>query len=96
MSVQESSATRLGPPGTRALYAGLAGLAAVALVGVAALTSAWALLGLGGLLLLVPALRTVLSGGQGAALVGVLMTTGLAELVCAVALAAGLVFGSIV
>jgi 1,4-dihydroxy-2-naphthoate octaprenyltransferase len=89
-------ATRLGPPGTRALYAGLAGLAAVALVGVAALTSAWALLGLGGLLLLVPALRTVLSGGQGAALVGVLMTTGLAELVCALALAAGLVLGSIV
>ena len=89
-------ATRLGPPGTRALYAGLAGLAAAALVGVAALTSPWALLGLGGLLVLVPALRTVLSGGQGAALVGVLRTTGLAELVCAVALTAGLVLASIV
>jgi len=89
-------ATRLGPRGTRVLYAGLAGLAAAALVGVAALTSVWALLGLVGLLLLVPALRTVLSGGQGAALVGVLKTTGLAELAYAVALAAGLVLGSIV
>jgi 1,4-dihydroxy-2-naphthoate octaprenyltransferase len=89
-------ATRLGPGRTRALYAGLAGLAAVALVGVAALTSAWALLGLVGLLVLVPALRTVLSGGQGAALVAVLKTTGLAELVTAVGMAAGLVLGSIV
>ena len=89
-------ATRLGPQGTRLLYAGLAGLAAAAIVGVAALTSPWALLGLGGLLLLVPALRTVLSGGQGAALVGVLKTTGLAELACAVALAAGLVLARIV
>jgi 1,4-dihydroxy-2-naphthoate octaprenyltransferase len=89
-------ATRLGPRGTRVLYAGLAGLAAAALVGVAALTSAWALLGLVGLVVLVPALRTVLSGGQGAALVAVLKTTGLAELVCAVGLAAGLVLGSIV
>ena len=89
-------ATRLGPQGTRLLYAGLAGLAAAAIVGVAALTSPWALLGLGGLLLLVPALRTVLSGGQGATLVGVLKTTGLAELVCAVALAAGLVLARIV
>jgi 1,4-dihydroxy-2-naphthoate octaprenyltransferase len=89
-------ATRLGPRGTRLLYAGLAGLAAAALAGVAALTSVWALLGLVGLVVLVPALRTVLSGGQGAALVAVLKTTGLAELVCAVALAAGLVLGSIV
>ncbi len=89
-------ATRLGPHVTRLLYAGLAGLAAAAIIGVAALTSLWALLGLSGLLLLVPALRTVLSGGQGAALVGVLKTTGLAELVCAAALTAGLVLARIV
>jgi 1,4-dihydroxy-2-naphthoate polyprenyltransferase len=88
-------ATRLGPGGTRALYAGLAGLAAVALVGVALLTSAWALLGLGGLLLLVPALRTVRSGGQGPALIRVLKTTGMAELASAVGLAAGLVLSAI-
>ncbi|HZA02964.1 MAG TPA: 1,4-dihydroxy-2-naphthoate polyprenyltransferase [Propionibacteriaceae bacterium] len=89
-------ATRLGPNGTRLLYAGLVGLAAVAIVGVAVLTSGWALLGLGGLLLLVPALRTVLSGGEGAALVTVLKTTGLAELVSAVGLAAGLLLARIV
>jgi 1,4-dihydroxy-2-naphthoate octaprenyltransferase len=89
-------ATRLGPNRTRELYAGLAGLAAVALIGVALLTSAWALVGLGGLLLLVPALRTVLSGGQGPALIGVLKTTGLAELVSAAGLAAGLVLAAIV
>jgi len=89
-------ATRLGPQRTRLLYAGLAGLATVGIVTAAALTSVWALLGLGGLLLLVPALRTVLSGGQGAALVGVLKTTGLAELVSGVGLAAGLVLASIV
>ena len=89
-------ATRLGPNGTRLLYAGLVGLAAVAIVGVAVLTSGWALLGLGGLLLLVPALRTVLSGGEGAALVRVLKTTGLAELVSAVGLAAGLLLARIV
>ena len=89
-------ATRLGPRGTRLFYAGLAGLAAAAIIGVAVLTSPWALLGLAGLLLLVPALRTVLSGGQGAALVAVLKTTGLAELVSAVGLAAGLVLATIV
>jgi 1,4-dihydroxy-2-naphthoate octaprenyltransferase len=88
-------ATRLGPHRTRLLYAGLAGLAAVALTGVAALTSAWALLGLGGLLLLAPALRTVLSAGQGPALIAVLRTTGLAELLSAVGLAAGLVLATI-
>jgi 1,4-dihydroxy-2-naphthoate octaprenyltransferase len=89
-------ATRLGPTRTRALYAMLVGLAAAMIIAVAALTSAWALVGLAGLLLLIPALRTVLSGGSGAALVGVLKITGLAELLCALGLAAGLVLGAIV
>jgi 1,4-dihydroxy-2-naphthoate polyprenyltransferase len=84
-------ATRLGDARTRRLFAVLIGLAAAMIVVVAGLTSAWALLGLAGLLLLIPALRTVLAGGQGAALVGVLRTTGLAELVSAAGLAAGLV-----
>jgi 1,4-dihydroxy-2-naphthoate polyprenyltransferase len=88
-------ATRLGPDRTRVLYAGLGGLAAVALIAVALLTSAWALLGLGGLLMLVPALRTVLSGGQGPALIGVLRSTGLAELGSAIGLAVGLVLAAI-
>jgi hypothetical protein len=38
----------------------------------------------------------VLTGGQGPALIGVLKTTGLAELVSAVGLAAGLALASIV
>jgi 1,4-dihydroxy-2-naphthoate polyprenyltransferase len=83
-------ATRLGETRTRGLYAMLVGLAAAMIVAVAALTSAWALLGLAGLLLLIPALRTVLSGGRGTALVTVLQATGLAELVSAAGLAAGL------
>jgi 1,4-dihydroxy-2-naphthoate polyprenyltransferase len=83
-------ATRLGETRTRGLYALLVGLAAAMIIAVAALTSVWALLGLAGLLLLIPALRTVLSGGQGAALVTVLQATGLAELVSAAGLAAGL------
>ena len=88
-------ATRLGPARTRVCYAGLVGLAAVMIAAVAALTHPAALLGLGGLLLLVPALRTVLTGGQGAALVGVLRTTGLAELACAAGLALGLALAAI-
>jgi 1,4-dihydroxy-2-naphthoate octaprenyltransferase len=66
------------------------------IIAVAALTSAWAVLGLAGLLLLIPALRTVLSGGQGAALVAVLKTTGLAELVSAAGLTLGLVLATAV
>jgi 1,4-dihydroxy-2-naphthoate polyprenyltransferase len=89
-------ATRLGPTRTRALYAMLVGLAVVMIIAVAALTSAWALLGVAGLLLLIPALRTVLSGGQGAALVAVLKTTGLAELVSAAGLTLGLVLATAV
>jgi 1,4-dihydroxy-2-naphthoate polyprenyltransferase len=89
-------ATRLGPTRTRGLYVMLAGLAAAMITAVAGLTSAWALLGLAGLLLLVPALHTVLSGGQGHALVTVLKTTGLAELVSAAGLACGLLLATVV
>jgi 1,4-dihydroxy-2-naphthoate octaprenyltransferase len=89
-------ATRLGATRTRGLYALLAGLAVVMIIAVAALTSGWALLGLAGLLLLVPALRTVLSGGQGPALVAVLKATGLAELVTAAGLTLGLVLAIVV
>ena len=74
----------------------LAGLAAAMIIAVAGLTSAWALLGLAGLLLLIPALRIVLSGEQGPALVGVLKTTGVAELVSALGLALGLALATVV
>jgi 1,4-dihydroxy-2-naphthoate polyprenyltransferase len=84
-------ATRLGDAATRRFYVGLVALAGLMIAAAAALTSSWALLGLAGLLLLRPAWRAVLQGAQGASLVAVLKATGLAELVCAVAFAVGLV-----
>ena len=83
-------ATRLGDPGTRALYVILVALSTVMIILVAYLTSWWALLGLAGLLLIIPAVRVVVSGGRGATLIGVLKATSLAELVCAIGFAAGL------
>lgn len=83
-------ATRLGDPGTRALYVILVALSAVMIIIVAYLTSWWALLGLAGLLLIIPAVRVVVSGGRGPTLIGVLKATSLAELVCAIGFAAGL------
>ena len=83
-------ATRLGDPGTRALYVILVALSTVMIILVAYLTSWWALLGLAGLLLIIPAVRVVVSGGRGPTLIGVLKATSLAELVCAIGFAAGL------
>ncbi len=61
------------------------------IIAVAALTSWWALSGLAGLVLIIPAVRVVVTGGRGRDLITVLKVTGLAELVASVALAAGLV-----
>jgi 1,4-dihydroxy-2-naphthoate octaprenyltransferase len=77
-------ATRLGDRQTRAFYVALVALGALGLSGVAALTTPWALLGLLPLLLLVRPCRAVLSGAVGRDLIGVLKTTGSAELVAAV------------
>jgi len=84
-------ATRLGDRRTRVFYLLLVALGALMIIGVAAITSAWALLGLVGLIMILPAARTVLAGGRGPELIGVLKTTGLAELVSAVGFAAGLI-----
>ncbi|MVA75504.1 1,4-dihydroxy-2-naphthoate polyprenyltransferase [Auraticoccus sp. F435] len=86
-------ATRLGERGTRLLYLGLVLLAVAGVVVVAATTTWLALLGLGCLVLLVPALRAVLGGATGRALVPVLQRTGMAELLAAVGLFAGLALG---
>jgi 1,4-dihydroxy-2-naphthoate octaprenyltransferase len=86
-------ATRLGDAGTRVLYAALIGLAAVALVVVAAGTTWWAVLGLAGVALLIPAVRTVLGGARGPALIAVLKASGTAELTYALGLAVGLLLG---
>ncbi|HYP43879.1 MAG TPA: 1,4-dihydroxy-2-naphthoate polyprenyltransferase [Propionibacteriaceae bacterium] len=87
-------ATRLGPHGTRALYLGLILVAGAVLVGLAAMTTPWALLGLVGSIWAVPALRAVLRGATGPALIAVLRATGTAELAYSVGILAGLAVGT--
>ena len=77
----------LGDERTRSLYLLLALAAVAAVVAVAVATTWWALLGLGFLVPLMPALRTVRSGATGLALVPVLQQTGIAELAWAVLVA---------
>lgn len=84
-------AVQLGDRRTRLLYAVLVLLAAAAVVAVALATSWCALVGLGFLVLALPATRTVLSGATGPALIPVLQETGLAELLWAALVAAALV-----
>jgi 1,4-dihydroxy-2-naphthoate octaprenyltransferase len=84
-------ATRIGDPATRTLYLMLVLVATLMIIAVAALTSWWALSGLAGLILIIPAVRVVVTGGRGRDLITALKVTGLAELVASVALAAGLV-----
>ncbi len=86
-------ATRIGDRRTRVTFLLLVSLASAMVIVLAALTSWWALLGLIGTAVAGPAVRTVLQGASGPALIGVLQTTGLAELLCAVGVAAGLVLG---
>jgi 1,4-dihydroxy-2-naphthoate polyprenyltransferase len=88
-------ATRLGDAGTRVFYVILIALSTLLIIIVALLTSWWALLGLAGLLLIIPAVRVVLSGGTGPTLIGVLKATGLAELVSAIGFAAGLTLAAL-
>ncbi|MCL2541959.1 MAG: 1,4-dihydroxy-2-naphthoate polyprenyltransferase [Nocardioidaceae bacterium] len=83
-------AVRLGDRTTRSFYGVLVVVALVALIGVGALTTWWALLGL---VFLVPAGRgvlTVRSGATGPRLIPVLQKTGLAELAWAVLATVGL------
>ncbi len=83
-------AVLLGDPRTRTLYAALVAVAALAVLGVAALTTWWALLGLGFLVAALPGLRVVGGGATGPGLVPVLQATGSAELVWSVLVAAPL------
>ncbi|MDN4159777.1 1,4-dihydroxy-2-naphthoate polyprenyltransferase [Nocardioides abyssi] len=80
-------AVRLGDRGTRLLYAALVLVAALAVVGVAALTTWWALVGLAFLVPAGIATRVVLGGATGPALIPVLQRTGAAELAWAVLVA---------
>ncbi len=88
-------ATRIGAPATRTLYAALVVVAALSIVAIGLVSTSWALLGLLGLLLVIPAVRTVLTGGVGPALVVVLKATGTSELAAAALLTAGLVIGTV-
>jgi 1,4-dihydroxy-2-naphthoate octaprenyltransferase len=88
-------ATRLGDSRTRALYVILVGFAALMIIIVAYLTTWWALLGLVGLVLIIPAVRIVRGGGRGPTLIAVLKATGLTELVCAIGFVAGLVISTL-
>jgi 1,4-dihydroxy-2-naphthoate octaprenyltransferase len=87
-------ATRLGDPRTRVWYLLLVALSALLLIVAALLTSWWALLGLAGQILIIPAVRSVVSGASGLALIGVLKATGLAELASSIGFAAGLILAA--
>ncbi len=71
----------LGDEHTRYLFTFLVGLAAIMLVGVVLETSAWALVAFAFLVPAVPAVRRVLGGARGPALIPVLQDVGVAELV---------------
>ncbi len=73
----------LGDEQTRYLFGFLVALAGVFLVGRALETSPWALVGLAFVVPVTPALRRVLGGARGPALVPVLQDVGVAELVYA-------------
>ncbi|WP_182525601.1 1,4-dihydroxy-2-naphthoate polyprenyltransferase [Nocardioides dongkuii] len=81
----------LGDRSTRLLYAALVATAAVAVVGVAAVTTWCVLVGLLFLVLAAPGLRTVLGGATGPGLIPVLQHTGTAELAWAALVAGALV-----
>jgi 1,4-dihydroxy-2-naphthoate octaprenyltransferase len=87
-------ATRLGDRRTRALYLILIAISGGMIIIVAALTSRWALLGLPGLIVSIPAVRIVVAGGKGRDLISVLKATGLSELIVSVGLTAGLVIAA--
>jgi 1,4-dihydroxy-2-naphthoate octaprenyltransferase len=89
-SGKRTMATRLGDRGTRWFFFGLVAVASIGVVGVAANSSWWALLGLMmGVALLGP-MREVARGVSGLKLIPVLKQTGLAELLCAVGIFVGL------
>lgn len=81
----------LGDRRTRIWYAVLVAIAAGAVVVVAALTSWWVLVGLGHLVVAVPATRQVLAGASGPGLIPVLAATGRAVLLWGLLVAAPLI-----
>jgi 1,4-dihydroxy-2-naphthoate octaprenyltransferase len=93
VSGKRTLATRIGDRATRGLYVGLIVVGAAGVLAIAATTSWWASLGLLGFVLLVPAVRSVLGGATGPALITVLKATGSGELVVSATLTLGLLLG---
>jgi len=89
VSGKRTLAVMLGERDTRVLYAALV-VIPLGMSLVLSLRAPWALLGLVALVLLVPALRRVLGGSRGPALIPVLRDTGLAMLAWAVGTAIGI------
>jgi 1,4-dihydroxy-2-naphthoate octaprenyltransferase len=87
-------AVMLGDARSRTFFGLLVVVALVSLLWLAAAIELWALLGLGGIWLAAAAWRTVRSGTSGRDLIPVLRNIGLAELVYALGLFAGLVIGA--
>ncbi len=86
-------ATRLGHAGTRRFYVLLCAVAVACVVGLAALTTWSALLGLACLVFVVPCVRSILGGADGRRLIPVLRDTGFAELTVALGLLVGCLLG---
>lgn len=82
-------AVRLGDANTRWLYVVLVAVGLFGVVQLALTSTAWALFGLAGAVLLVGPVRLVLVGAVGHDLVRVLRLTGLGELIAAVGVFAG-------
>jgi 1,4-dihydroxy-2-naphthoate polyprenyltransferase len=89
-------AVRLGDPATRRLYAALVAVAAVSVAMLAVTTSPYALLASVFVLPAAPAVRTVMGGASGPALIAVLARTGVSELLLGLGLFVGLVLDAAV
>jgi 1,4-dihydroxy-2-naphthoate octaprenyltransferase len=86
-------ATRLGDRRTRTLYLVMTLVVATSVVVLAVLTSWWALLGLGGVVVLALATFSVTKGAAGRDLIRVLQLTGMAELLMSFGVAIGWLIG---
>jgi 1,4-dihydroxy-2-naphthoate octaprenyltransferase len=86
-------ATRLGDRRTRMLYLVMTLAVAACVVVLAVLTSWWALLGLGGVVVLALATFSVMKGAAGGDLIRVLRLTGMAELLMSFGVAIGWLIG---
>ena len=92
-SGKRTLATRLGDAGTRAFFVVLLVVGAVSVLGVMALTTPWAALGLLGFVLLFGPAARLLAGATGRDLISMLQATSVTELVMALGLLVGVVVG---